>query len=164
MASGSQESSWTHYVDVQAGNAIADMLAAQRRVAQHELHSDPERADEVAAPEPDPDDAPFDLEAAPSDPDEREAFFLAACCLEVLGELPVTVPLWERALRQRETQRQCSLFGVAWDGAPYTSGPLGLAADLALPEPEPEPEAAPTSPRGAEQRPPREPATQLSLF
>jgi DNA-directed RNA polymerase specialized sigma24 family protein len=94
-----------HYVHQLAGCAIADMLKPVKRRARAEVHGDPERWDEVPAPEPDPEDAPLDLAEAPSDPDDREAFFAALCCLHVLGELPAPEPLWRRALDQRDREQ-----------------------------------------------------------
>lgn len=109
-----ERGSWTHYVDRITSCAIEDLLAPARRIARHELMAaDPDREDEHVAPEPDSDARPFDPEAAPSDPDDREVVFLAACCLHVFGELPVTDGLATRALRQREQQLQESLFGPA---------------------------------------------------
>ena len=99
-----------HYVHCIAGNAIADMLAVHRRHACAELHGDPERLDEVAAPEPDAEDAPLDPEAAPTDADEREDFFAALCCLHVFGELPSAEPLWRRALKQRVAEQWAERF------------------------------------------------------
>ena len=92
-----------HYVYQVTGGAIADMLKPAKRRADHELLTlDSCDLPEPTAPEP---DAPLDLDSTPSEPDAREDFFLALCCLEVLGELPVKEPLWQRALRQREKEQ-----------------------------------------------------------
>jgi RNA polymerase sigma factor (sigma-70 family) len=92
-----------HYVYQVTSGAIADMLKpAKRRAEQERLTLDTCDFPEPVAPEP---DAPLDLDAAPSEPDAREDFFLALCCLEVLDELPVKEPLWQRALRQREKEQ-----------------------------------------------------------
>lgn len=109
-----ERASLSRYVVQVTSGVIADLLEQLNHRESHELRSDPTREDhEIAAPEPDPLDAPLSLADAPSDPDDREAFFSALCCLEVLGELPCAVPLWQRALEQRRAEVQGSLFSVA---------------------------------------------------
>jgi DNA-directed RNA polymerase specialized sigma24 family protein len=142
-----------HYVHQIASCAIADMLKPAKRRARAEVHSDPERWDDVPAPEPEPVEAPLDLAEAPSDPEEREAFFAALCCLHVLGELPAPEPLWKRALRERHRE-QTEPGQLLLDGR----------TDLSPP---PLPSAAPQPVRAASRRGPRPAAPdprQGSLF
>ena len=139
-----------HYVHQIAGCAIADMLKPEKRRARAEVHGDPERWDDVATPEPDPAEAPLDLAEAPSDPEEREAFFAALCCLHVLGELPAPgPPVWQRALKARQAEQWAERFfarPVEGHGEPEQLT-LGGGAESPAPSGEPAP-ARPVARRG----------------